>query len=120
MTPQEREQARQAAWTEYRPVLAKRHADFKRQCEDEGRGYIAPDPLPLDAPDWFKTDSGVPDEVPGEWRPESTDIKGPEGLDWLGRVVRQPPGEVPFGGTTPHHKRSVADRVKDLARRQSG
>ncbi len=55
MTATEREAARQAAWREYRPELARRHAEFRRKCDEDEEGvrYLQPQPLPTTAPDWF-------------------------------------------------------------------
>lgn len=117
MTLEQKEQARQEAWRAYRPILAKRHSDFKKKCDEEGRAYLAPEPLSDTAPSWFRTDTGVPDEVPGEWKPESNEVKGPEGLDWLGRVVRQDLGPSPaevFGDHPPKPPKSMGERVREV------
>ena len=110
---QEREEARQAAWRAYRPTLAKRHADFKRKCDDEGTGHLALPPLPTTAPPWFKVDTGVPEIIEGEDRaPDPTRIDLPAGVDWMGRPVAAPVGPAPEAVFAAAAKPSIADRLR--------
>lgn len=54
--------ARQEAWTLERPKLALKHAEWRRYCEDTQTPYVDPAPLPMRAPDWFRSDDGEPVE----------------------------------------------------------
>lgn len=90
----EQEQARQAAWLEYRPLLARRQAEFRRKAEEEGRGHLAFEPLPVTAPSWFRRDDGLAHghETATMADADPTTIRLPAGVDPLGRPVAAPRG----------------------------
>jgi len=118
MNAQEREDARQAAWRELRPTLARRHAEFRRECEEKGIGHLVLPPLPMTAPEDFRIDTGVPEIIEGKdiaGDPERIEL--PDGVDAFGRVYAPAPEPSPEEVFSAAAKRSLGERVRSAVKR---
>lgn len=89
------EAARQEAWTVERRALALRHAEWRRHAQDTQTPYIDNGPLPMLAPPWFRTDTGLPVEHQAHVPSEAPASSMSDSHDSLGRPYATKPEPTP-------------------------
>ena len=102
------ENARQEAWATERQTLAFKHAEWRRHCEDTQTPHTQTAPLPLNAPDWFRVDTGVPVEHVSRDVTDAPVVALLGSHDLLGRPYASTPEPSPEESFKAQAKRAIS------------